>query len=302
MKSYKLIAFLLFTVIIASCERNVDVTIPYDGDKIVLNTIMLQDSNIYVQIFKTAKLSRVYNSTTPTGAAVKLFENGIFVENLNLKNINGKNYFASIVKAKPNGNYTIKATANNLPDAEGQDVLPSKPNCKGTSHTYTPNNNGNNTTNTKVQIKINDNGSQNNYYALRLYRADTNTAAIGPRYLIDKNNGFYFSADVLSNASSFGSIFGADEDNEILFTDENFNDKEITVALNFDNYGTINNYVAVDLVTLSQSAYRYLVSVKSQQNNQGNPFAEVTVVYNNIKNGYGIVAGTADSIMVVKKQ
>jgi Domain of unknown function (DUF4249) len=302
MKSFKLIAFLLSTVVIVSCERDVNVTIPYDGDKIVLNTIMLQDSNIYVQVFKTAKLSQNYNGTLPVGTVVKLFENGSFVQDLILKNIYGKNYFTSTVKAKQNGNYTIKATANNLPAAEGQDILPSKPNCKGVSHVYTPNNSNNNIANTKVQIKINDNGSQSNYYALRLYSADTNTASTGPRYKVDNSFGFSFTADVLSNASSFGSIFGADEEREVLFTDENFNGKEITVALNFNNYNSINKYVAVDLVALSQSAYRYLVSVRSQQNNQGNPFAEVTVVYNNIKNGYGIVAGTADSIMVVKKQ
>ncbi len=304
MKTLIIIGLVITTTFLVSCERAVQVNIPYDGDKIVLNSIMLQDSNIYVQIFKTAKLSRVYNSTTPTGAAVKLFENGIFVENLNLKNINGTNYFASLTKAKPNGNYTIKATANNLPPAEGQDVLPTKPLCKGISNVYTPNNNNvGNGYNYKVQIKINDPANQTNYYAIKLHRADTNTAPTGPRFIVDKNSRYYFTADVLNNATSFGAIFGGDDDSEAYFTDENFNGKDLTVSLNYYNYNSnIDKYVAVELVSLTPAAYRYLVSVKSQQNTQSNPFAEVTVVYNNIKDGYGIVAGTADSIMVVKKQ
>ena len=61
-------------------------------------------------------------------------------------------------------------------------------------------------------------------------------------------------------------------------------------------------YIAPELVHLSKDSYRYLQSRENQFNNEDNPFTEAVVVYNNIKGGYGIVGGMADSITVIRKQ
>jgi Domain of unknown function (DUF4249) len=297
MKTYALIISIFVTIVLSSCEKTVNVKIPYEGDKIVLNAFMRQDSFIYAQVSKTVKLSQNNNFAEPSGASVQLYKNGIFVENMIAQTINGKNYFKSTVKATPNGIYTVKAAATGLTPVEGTDTLPTKANSTGISYTLV--NSANNSNDAKLKVKINDPGGVRNYYMIRIFSADTNTAPTGPRYFID-NSKNYFTADI-TGGNAGGGILGDNEVNEALFTDEQFNGKE--VVINITTYGyNYQNYKVVEVVALSKAAYRYIVSTNTQLENNGNPFAEATIIYNNITNGFGIVAGTAANVHILKKQ
>ncbi len=296
MKIYSLIIVAFFTVVVSSCEKTVNVTIPYEGDKIVLNTFMRQDSFIYTQVTKSLKLSQNNNFTTPAGTMVQLYKNGSFVENMTAFNIYGNVFFKSSLPAAPNGIYTIKASATGLASVEGTDTLPSKAN--STAISYKVVDLGNNDREDRIKIKINDPQGERNYYRVTIYTADTNTSATGPRYIIyDFKN--RFTADI--TGANSGGFLGGDESREVLFTDEQFNGKEVVINISSgDNVG--RNYRVIEVVALSKAAYRYIVSTNAQSNSSGDPFAEATIVYNNIINGFGIVAGTAAEIHILKKQ
>jgi hypothetical protein len=286
----------LLVVAITSCEKEINIPIPYEGDKLVINTFINDDSLIYVELTKSEKLTQNFVRVTPQGAVVSLFENNIFVETVPLKNVYGKPYFISNKKAEQGKVYTVKATATGLPPAEGSDTMPGKPQVTPISYEVintTPNNNNNR----KVKIKLSDAAAIKNNYRIKIYSADTNRLATGPRYTVDYYNSFDFKSDLLNSGTP--DFFADPLYRELIISDEQFNGKEITVNLEFRTGGT--RYVAVEVKALSNAAYKYLQSTEIQNNTQGNPFAEVSPVYNNIKNGFGIVACTSEKLMILKR-
>ncbi len=285
-------------VFFSSCEKNVQIDILYDGDKIVLNSLILKDSFIYARVTKSLKLGAdVYDPNTfalPAGAKVRLYENDIFKQLMLIKNVNGKPYFVSSIKAKEGMKYTLTASATGMQEATGSDKVPSGPNCQGISFkkvgdVY------------KVQFKLKDNGAENNYYRLRVFDVFTVN-----NVLDIKENARYFSIDQL-DLNGVG-IFGAMEAGQNYFTDALFNGKEITFTLSLDAAYYVQDpanytHVAVRLENLTPNTYNYLTTVSKQQEPGGlNPFTEPIIDYSNIKNGYGIVGGMAENQMLIKKQ
>lgn len=294
-----LILIIVTTGIITSCSKNLKVKIPYEGDKLVLNSLITQDSFVYVRLSNTTKLRQSYFYYIPTGAAAQLFENGIFKENLVRRNIFGDTFFVSTAKARVSKTYTIKAQATNLTAVEGSDAMPVK--AQFTPMRYKVNNNtttvGNNS---MVECKIRDNGATRNYYGISLFPVDTNLAATGPRLIIRYNNPEYIT--IRENTSGGGNpLFGTNEDNYVLISDETFNGRDVILNIEFFN-SDMRNHIATRVTALSEAAYKYMLSVRTQINTQGNPLAEVAPIFNNITNGYGIVGCIADSTFIIRKQ
>lgn len=289
----------LFTLLISfgSCEKDINIDLPYEGNKIVLNALMLRDSTIYVRLTSSSELNSGNNFPVPAGARVDLYENDIFKETLSRRIINGREFFASSFPSQLGKKYTCKASATGMDAAEGADVIPAKPSFYGEefkevtvngSRTY------------RLKIRVIDPPGTGNYYRLRLYEADTNTSAQGPRVIINKNQFFSFTINNFSDGST-SDLFGDNFYRQLYFTDETFDGREISLTVDVSYYGG-STYIAPELVQLTRDAYRYLQSRETQRNNDGNPFSEAVVVYNNVKGGYGIVGGMADSLTAVRLQ
>jgi len=288
------IALLFFT----ACEKPINIDLPYEGNKIVINSLIIRDSLIYARLTNSSQLSNSSFFPVPAGAKIDLYENDLFKETLVRRNIYGKDYFVSLSKSAEGKKYTLKASATGLDNAEGSDVIPPKPSF--TEVEFKQTSTGNNQR-AKLVITINDPAGEKNYYRLRLYGADTNTSPIGSRFIIDKQDYQYFKVDNLASNSDF-DIFGDYDYSQIYFTDDKFDGRNVSLTVNVEYFSSADLYIAPELVHLSRDSYRYLQSRENQFNNEGNPFTEAVVVYNNINGGYGIVGGMADSIKVVRKQ
>ena len=110
--------------------------------------------------------------------------------------------------------------------------------------------------------------------------------------------------DIAENTSPF-DILDPYGYTELFFSDAKFNGKLLNIKLDLDGYysnGINNNKIAVVLKTISKSFYRYNLSLENQINNTGNPFSEPSQVFSNIKNGYGLVATSTDSIYFKRQQ
>ena len=281
-----------------SCEKTVNIDLPYEGNKIVVNSFMMKDSLIYARLTNSSQLASRNNFPIPAGAKIDLYEDDVFKETMTRRNIYNSEYFISMSKAISGKKYTLKASATGLDNAEGSDTIPQKPSF--TPVEFKQANTGNDEK-AKLVININDPARQKNYYRLRLYRADTNTQSTGPRFRVDKQYYHYFKVDNLTNNNDF-DIFGDFEYWQIYFTDDEFDGRNVSLTVNLNYFPSAIMYIAPELVHLSRDSYRYLQSRDNQFNNVDNPFTEAVVVYNNIKGGYGIVGGMADSITVVRKQ
>ena len=296
--SYIIVCCLSSLLFFLSCEKEVKIDLPYEGDKIVVNSFIMKDSLIYARLTNSSQISNRNYFPVPAGAKIDLYENDVFKETTTVKNIYGREYFVSSSKAIAGKKYTLKATATGLDNAEGSDTIPQKASFAPVEFKQTTS--GNNEK-AKLVITINDPAGQKNYYRLRLYGADTNRSATGPRFIIDKYDFYYFKVDNLASNNDF-DIFGDYDYRQIYFTDDKFDGRNVSLTVNLNYFPSSISYIAPELVHLSRDSYRYLQSRDNQFNNEDNPFTEAVVVYNNIKGGYGIVGGMADSITVVRKQ
>ena len=281
-----------------SCEKEVKIDLPYEGNKIVINSFILKDSLIYARLTNSSQFASSNNFPVPAGAKVDLYENDVLKETMTRRNIYGREYFVSVSKAISGKKYTLKASATGLDNAEGSDTIPQKP-------SFTPNEfkqtNTGNDEKAKLIINITDPAGEKNYYRLRLYGADTNRSSTGPRFIINKYDFHYFKVDNLASNNNF-DIFGDYDYWQIYFTDDKFDGRNVSLTVNLNYFPSSTMYIAPELVHLSRDSYRYLQSRDNQFNNEDNPFTEAVVVYNNIRGGYGIVGGMADSITVARKQ
>jgi hypothetical protein len=284
---------ILSTVLITACETQVKIDIPYDGDKLVVNSFLRQDSLVYVRLTQSDRYRASFNFLEPSAAIVQLYENGTLKEVLTKRTINSLNYYVSTTRANPLKAYSIIATAPGLPVASGGDVIPPKPLCRGNNFSELVDG-------FKLQFVINDPAATKNYYMLRIRPADTNRAATGPRIRVQRNSVVFFRADAFGS-NEYQATADRETYSELYFSDERFNGRQTTVTIKLDSYNNTSLYIAPELVSLTEGAYKYLVSYDRQQNNQGNFLAEASQVYNNITNGYGIIAGTSDSLLLIRK-
>ena len=281
-----------------SCEKEVKIDLPYEGNKIVVNSFIMKDSLMYARLTNSSQLAGSNNFPIPAGAKIDLYEDDVFKETMTRKNIFGREYFVSVSKASSAKKYTLKASATGLDNAEGSDTIPKK--ASFTPVEFRQINSGNDEK-AKLVITINDPAGQKNYYRLRIYGADSSHQSTGPRLLPNKQYYHYFKVDNLTSNNDF-DIFGDIDHWQIYFTDDEFDGRNASLIVNLNNFSSSVLYIAPELVHLSRDSYRYLQSRDNQFNNEDNPFTEAVVVYNNIKGGYGIVGGMADSITVVRKQ
>ena len=296
--TYTIIGCISSLFFFLSCEKEVKIDLPYEGNKIVVNSFIMKDSLVYARLTNSSQLASSNNFPIPSGAKIDLYENDVFKETLTKKNIYGREYFASVSKAIGGKKYALKASATGLDNAEGSDTIPQKASFTPVEFKQT---NTGNEEKAKLVININDPAGQKNYYRLRLYGADTNRQSTGPRLIVNKHYYHYFKVDNLASNNNF-DIFGDYEYWQIYFTDDEFDGRNVSLTVNLGYFSSSMMYIAPELVHLSRDSYRYLQSRDNQFNNEDNPFTEAVVVYNNIRGGYGIVGGMADSITVARKQ
>ncbi|MBI5856215.1 MAG: DUF4249 domain-containing protein [Sphingobacteriales bacterium] len=296
---YKLAAALLSVIVLlTACEKEVKINLPYEGNKIVLNSLIFSDSLIYARVTNSSELSNTRNFPVPAGAKIDLYENDVFRQTMGTINIYGNSWFVSSFRSVRGRKYTLKASATGLADAEGSDIIPAKPSLRGESYRII---NSNGSEKAKVVIRINDPVGEKNYYRLRVYAADTNYISTGPRILVDKSGTEYFRVDKLVSNAAF-DIFGDNEYRQIYFTDDQFNGNEISLTIELGYYPSSHLYIAPELTAITRDAYRYLQSRENYSINDGNPFTEAIITYNNISGGYGIVGGLSDSLVLIRKQ
>lgn len=115
----------VLVVALGACQRDLDVALPYEGDQLIIYGLLTADSVVSVRIDKTAPPTGtfLFADSVPDATAA-LFENGIFVENLQYA---GKEIYRSPsgFKPKAGGEYFLRVSAPGLPDAETEpEVVP----------------------------------------------------------------------------------------------------------------------------------------------------------------------------------
>lgn len=287
----------LFSVFTFSCETTVEVKLPDQESKIVVNATLSPDSVITVHISKSVGALENKQKSIIYSAKVKLYENDVFKEELVL---NTQGFFSSpsLFKPSPEKNYKIEVTASNYKSVMAVSKVPSI--VIPTSITYidsafTENDpfSGNKEWYSQIDVTINDDATVTNYYAIQLLQQtpvfDTldNIIAysLNPVYIKTNNP----NAEVT--------------DTDCMISDEFFNGSSYKISINVSTYNFANDSISTYYLyfkNVSKELYLYKKTLNKYYNANGNPFAEPVRVYSNVENGMGIFCAYSYTLKKIK--
>ncbi len=266
------------SLIIGACNKKADLNLPYEGDRIVLNTFIQVDSPVYIRVTKSQPVAVLNDLNFPElpQAQVTLLEDGAPYGTVSWQQIFGKGYFVSNLPARPVKHYTVTAAMTGLTSVRGTDSIPLRP----VVQDLFAQKGGN-----QVRFTLQDPPGVTNYYRIHLYDADTTGGELKAKsrivYRLDPSFSNNF-ADIVSDAFY----------EDIVIKDERFAGQTVQFVLQTSN--TINyHFMMAQVIGISESAYKYLQTAARQQSDadESNALTPPIRVYSNIENGYGIVAG-----------
>ncbi|WP_298735861.1 DUF4249 domain-containing protein [uncultured Chitinophaga sp.] len=266
-------------ILLTACEKRANVELPYEGDKIVVNTMVQADSPVYVRVTQSQPatiLNDLAFKELPQ-AHVTLLENGLPFASLSWQVIGGRGYFVSDIPAKPGKRYAVHVAATGLDPVYGSDTIPRQPDIRDLFARKTGN---------SVRLTLSDPGSEQNYYRVRIYRADSVNGELRPVEKLE------FRVDP-SLTNNFGDLMSDSYYEDVLLNDDRINGKALQLVLQ-TRFDVNFEYLIAEVCALTAGGYKYLRSVNNQEENGqdgSNVLGQTISVYSNITNGYGIVAG-----------
>ena len=264
------------------CGRDIPIDLPEHQPKLVMSSLFCSDSTFTVYLSQSKatntkeKLSLIKNGT------VDLYENDVFIEKLqlNYQLINNDSifYYRSHYKAKTGMMYRIAAQAPGLPAVEATDMIPQPGEIKNLKIESIENSqNGFDTLVTaRISFDIEDVPGVDNYYHITLEH----------ELLPDFFNSFYTIEDL----SAEGAINGT-----YMYKDDQFKNGTKKVVMKVEINQKIK-MLKIQLRTISDDYFLFQKSYALQNSNIEVPFSEPVAVHNNVKNGYGILAGYSVSV------
>ena len=304
----KITLSLLFSFLLFSCEDMqtvVNLDIPPHTPVLVLNSIIDTDSEVRVLVSHSVGAFEQILPSCINDAEVLFFENNQFVDTLivDLINTDSVYYYNSFGESQilmnyytsdiiPNSGSTYKIIVNH-PDFETI-----------TATTYIPED----IIVSNIQIdtvtddekigfsfSFNDNGTQQNYYRLKLFSSCTKTWVNSNG---DTNSHGYSGRMVMmSNEPSFPAGIPFDgytfTDNQVVFTDDLFNGQEKNISIDVESEWSYSDCdtVTIQFSTFSDDTYSYYSSLgdHSEKGELGLFGGEVIPVYSNVENGLGVL-------------
>ena len=285
MKKYFVI---IIAVVLAGCELTVPVELPDQEPRIVVNSFVLADSMWQVEVFTSKVMNDIsWQYDINEKATVNIFSGDAFVEQLSFNNSVGK--YTSINNLPQAGKtYTIKVDAPDLESVEATTYVPHAVQIEKLEFIKNVRQDADGNWESDLKITFTDNGNQENYYGLSIQK----DYAMQP--------GFYEPVcfSTLDPVFSEGSVAIGDNgmsyicEPVALFNDDLIDGKtyELKVILNQYAYEQAG-HLQIKLYTVTREFHLYTRSMRLQRENEGNPFAEPVIVFNNILKGFGIFAG-----------
>lgn len=283
---------------IKTIEFTADVTDPM----LVLNSIIYPDSTVKISLSKSRFVldDQYYNIQFVNDATLNLYEDGIFVEELDFI-VDG--LYTSTSLSKIGSTYKIEAIHPNFETISAETTIPTPVEIISIDTVTFYDSWGGQTM--QFTLKFKDPKGIKNYYKISGRSTVTETWDGIPTTYTDY---FWISSDdPVLNPDSGNDIFGFGNSSIEYFTDELISGKEYelkfyaylywmsNLEIEYEGYSFKAN-VDIILHSLTEENYLYHRSKELQYRLEDNPFAEAVSIYNNIENGIGIFAGESYSM------
>lgn len=300
---------LLINFIFVACQTVVDIDIPLESPKLVLNSILANEESIMVHLSESRHILDEGEFQNVNGAGVKIYENGEFLSNLYSSGSGFGLYSSdSSIRVKSGNTYRVEVSKNGFQsiDAEARVPLNAAKILAVDFDTAQTNTNTYSQNNFEFDIEIEDEAGVENFYELLIieegytYYYDYNT---NPPTVTDSSR-FMASLSLESSDPSLEEYQSYGE--SILFNDGFFDGKKYHIKVTSSYYSDfIGNKESQSKYTIvlrntSKSYYLYRQSVELQAWVQDDPFAQPVQIYNNINNGFGIFAAYNEMKIEIK--
>ena len=283
-------------ILLSSCETVVDMKLPEQPPKMVVNSFFTPDSIIMLHLSKSQFVLKNEELKPITDGEISLFENGNFIGKFT--HINKGFYYLPGFFPKTNTQYTLNAVSSGIKSVEAKETIPNKPiiNRVEISSSYFEGENYKD-----FIVYIQDNANEENYYMVDLfgkrydYVYDTLTFDIIDSVEISEHV-YFTSQDLVFQEQGASS--------QAIISDKLFNGSIYPLRLsvnayNFDEYSNMGYFeMTIQLKQVSKAYAQYVLSYS--KNRYNDPFSQPVQVFSNITNGFGIFGGYTSALSSVK--
>jgi hypothetical protein len=249
----------------------------------VLNLLMNKDSLMMATVTLSGRLSGGINLPDVTNATVNLYENETFKETLKPYLRFGRIYYRSNTVPKSGATYRVTAEAPGYAEVSGSDKIPDTVKTGEMKMTVAQISSWE--TKTTISVQLHDDPAMQNYYRIRVFQINEYVDGYG-------NERWQKMEQYFETEEANLGLFNNASDTDFFTTDALFNGRSPRFIFKIN---TGNNFkrMLVEVTSLTYDSYNYLNSAFMAQEKNEDGFSEKVIVYNNIKNGLGIVGGVA---------
>lgn len=306
----KKVLAILSLISMVSCTKVIDLNIPDEAPKLVVNAPFSPDSSWKILVGKTGpSVGIVTPITSIVNASINLRENGSplsgWVVEKELLFGGGWNpnadtlYFFTIPGKKPvpGASYQLEVSAPNTATATSSAMCLAPISLQNIINRDSTNLVEQDYYN-ECTFDIADPSNSNDYYQIQLVVNDSFSQ-------FPISQGFYTS-DLIINEFTDKGIFGANKNSlgfqlyEPFFSDALFKGQTRNFKIYYPSFFKSNATVSLILVRYSKELFAHERSLRLQQEVGGNPFSEPVRIISNIQGGVGIFGSKATSIHEVK--
>lgn len=263
----------------AGCIKQIEVDFTPEV-KPVLNALLQCDSVVKADVSMSVRPNEFLEGQR-NDAVVKVYENGVFMETLQMKLEYNNARYVGTKRLKSGSHYRVTAEVPGYPMVDGEDVIPGQ---LGEFSAVLEKRSVNGAEDYFIKLKINDPATERNYYRVRLFA------------WYDYNNGITPSrshAVFTYEGPEFWDLYQGDESGfQYVFDDAMFGGHIRQLLFKTRKWTSVKKF-ELEVSQLSRDAYLYLQSLELQRIKNHQAFAEKVTVHNNIRNGLGIVGGIA---------
>lgn len=291
-----LIVFFAGVILFTSCETVIDMKLPEQPPKMVINSFFTPDSIMMLHLSKSQFVLKNQELKPITDGNISLFENGKFIGKFT--HINKGFYYLPGFFPKENAQYTLNAESSGLKSVEANEIIPPKPviNRIELSSSFFEGINYKD-----FIIYIQDNANEENYYMVNL---------IGKRYDYVYDSLTY---DIIDSVEIYEQVNFNSQDlvfeeqvasSQAIISDKIFNGSIYPLRLsvneyNFDEYSNMGYFeITIQLKQISKAYAQYVLTYS--KNRYSDPFSQPVQVYSNVTNGFGIFAGYSSTLTSLK--
>jgi hypothetical protein len=282
---------IMAVIVITSCEKIIDISIPDKERKIVVNGLIRSNQPVMVNLSRSLSVLEKDSLISITGGDVNLYHGSDLVGKF--REESGGFYYLPGFIPKTGQTYRLTASYNGLNKVEAEATLPPLVPILSVDTATLTGEWGQKEL--RLKIKFDDPAGERNIYGFGVdvtYKEfDYNTMTYTGKKI---SNPAYLSG----NSDQFLKEESLDFEGKIYLEDLLFDGMGKTIEFGLSDYSFYQSdtvWLDVKMEQVDLSYYYYVLSFSSYQQAHGNPFSEPVQVYSNVKGGYGIFSGSSVS-------